>query len=108
MIANKTSTMPAPFSPTVESLIAHEREVLEKPTVLRERVLARARQSLQDNVVPFAPCQHGFPRMPNPLKMLVSFDDLTQGSILRSFRIILAINGIELGNSFYEPRIIPG
>ncbi|MBN1607829.1 MAG: hypothetical protein JW940_14420 [Polyangiaceae bacterium] len=48
--------MPEPLSPTVEALLEHERVVVEKPALVRARVLARARGSLQrDNVIALAP-----------------------------------------------------
>jgi hypothetical protein len=56
MIANRSRPMPAPLSPAVEALLTHERLVVEKPALVRARVLARARGSLRnDNVIPLAP-----------------------------------------------------
>lgn len=39
---------PAPYSRTVEALLDHERVIVERPALVRARVLARARDSMKD------------------------------------------------------------
>jgi hypothetical protein len=40
---------PAPYSRTVEALLEHERVIVERPALIRARVLARARDSLKND-----------------------------------------------------------
>jgi hypothetical protein len=39
---------PAPYSRTVEALLEHERVIVDRPALVRARVLARARDSMKD------------------------------------------------------------
>lgn len=39
---------PEPYSRTIEALLDHERIIVERPAIVRARVLARARESLRD------------------------------------------------------------
>jgi hypothetical protein len=55
MIADRSNPVLAPLSPTVEALLSHERVLPGRPALVRARLLARARASLQkDNVIPLA------------------------------------------------------